>query len=127
MKFALMKKLRGLLASRRGESLVEVLVSIVISGLAILMLATAIASAVNVITMNRNFTDDYFAVSNAVVMADATDEAKKGSGTVSLTWTPDVGTGVPVALEQGKSSLEVNYTVSEAVSGEPIASYEKKG
>ena len=124
MKITLKQRLRGLLASRRGESLVEVLVSIVISGLAILMLATTIAAAVNVIQGNRNFTTKYFAESNAVVKADTSGDAKEGKGAVTLTWTPSAGTGTKVALEQGKPSLNVVYTVNEDVAGKVMASYE---
>jgi len=124
MRATLKQQLRGLLASRRGESLVEVLVSIVVSGLAILMLATTIAAAVHVITENRDFTTKYFAKSNAIVMADNSGGAEEGTGEVTLKSSGDSA----VQLEQGSegsNSITVTYTVSEDVAGEVMASYEK--
>ena len=55
-----MTKGKKKLASRRGETIGETLIALLISALAMLMLAGAISSASNMLTRNRSSMDTYY-------------------------------------------------------------------
>lgn len=105
------------LRSTRGESLTEVLAAIVVSGLAILMLATVIAAAANTNRQSSEQMDKYYKASNELVA----NVASGLSGTVTLN---DID-GNTVRLEEAESSVPVEYTVNEEVGQVPIVSYER--
>ena len=55
-----MKMLRAKLKSRAGESLAEVLIALLVSALALVMLASMIAHAFNMITTSRDKMNAYY-------------------------------------------------------------------
>lgn len=104
--------IRAKARSERGESITEVLVAIVVSGLAILMLATVIATAVNVNQASRKAMNDYYAANNDVVSGALTT-----TGTVTLT-----SDGASVSLA-GDSSISVTCYAGEQAGDTPVVSY----
>ena len=110
----LISALRSKVRSVRGESITEVLVSIVISGLAILMLATVIATAMNVNKSSREAMDRYYEANNNVV-----SNATTVTGTVTV--SPAAG-GSAIAIAS-TDSVDVNCRVGEQSEGVIIASY----
>ena len=101
--------IRAKIRSRRGESITEVLVAIVVSGLAILMLATVIATAVNVNRASQQSMNEYYAANNSVVSGGVT-----ASGSVSLE------SGVAIA---DRDSVTVTYHIGEQADGTLVISY----
>lgn len=110
----LISALRSKVRSVRGESITEVLVSIVISGLAILMLATVIATAMNVNKSSREAMDRYYEANNNVV-----SNATTVTGTVTV--SPAAG-GSAIAIASS-DSVGVECRVGEQSEGVIIASY----
>ncbi len=101
----------------RGETLTEVLASIVISGLAILMLAMVISAASSMIDNSRTAMADYYDQNNQTVEHGG----ETGSGSVTLTDT----TGGTVGLGDG-SSTNVTYSIGETLAnGSAVTSYEE--
>lgn len=98
--------------SNRGETLTEVLVSIVIAGLAILMLAMAISAATSSNLHSQKAIDEYFQESNGI----ATSSTNNGTGSVSL----KTSGGVTVHLNDENS---VNYHIGLEDGATPVASY----
>ena len=100
------------LAGTRGESITEVLVAIVISGLAILMLATVIATAVNVNQASRRAMNEYYAANNNVVVGGVST-----TGSVSLTSGSD-----PISLADS-DSVAVTCHIGTQADGTLVVSY----
>lgn len=69
------KTLAGRLANQRGETLAETLVSLLIAGLSLLMLTSAVASVSRIALRARRVAQDYCAVSNELAsMSDKKTE-----------------------------------------------------
>lgn len=115
----LLNKIHLKASGSRGESLVEVLVSIVISGLAILMLATTVAASVNVNMSSERVMNAYYDASNGL--------AEKGASTSSdATGSVKIKQGdALVTLSGSRDSVPVNYYYDENVGGTIVASYEE--
>ena len=105
----LIKKLN----SRAGESLAETLVALLISALALVMLAAAITSAGNVVTKSRKKLDDFYSANEHIVTR--TDDE-----------TIEVVPGHNVTITGGGSSLQP-YSVTIYKNDEfgkyPVVSY----
>ena len=108
--------LRRLMTCKRGETLTEVLAAIVVSGLAILLLAMAISSAASTNMKTRDAFDSYYAGNNAIAAfegaqgADGASQLK--SGTVTLkTADSQAGSQTAIAIvdESDKDGIEVEY------------------
>ena len=69
------------LRNNAGESIAEVLVALLISSLALMILAGMITSTANMITKSKKVYGDYIAAEASLV--DYTVSASAGSGTVS--------------------------------------------
>ena len=104
------------LRTTRGESITEVLVAILVAGLAVLMLATVIAVAANSNAKSRDAMNEYFAANNNI----AAETVANGTGSVSLA---DANTNETVRLSTS-SSISVNYYISEQYDDTPIATYD---
>ena len=106
-------KLRG----ERGESITEVLVAIVVSGLAILMLGTVIATAVNVNKASQKAIDEYYAANNDVAAGSATATGTVGlasdSGSITLSGSDDVSVSYRIG-EQADGTLVISYVEQES-------------
>lgn len=110
-------RVRAKLRSRRGESITEVLAATVVGGLAILMLAMAIATASKMVMASNDAMDDYY--DNGNVIAESAGDAL--SGTVTL---QSDGKGVALVRD---SALDVVYYESEQTGSVPIVSFEAAG
>ena len=97
------------LTSESGETLTETLVSILITSLALLLLATAIGTAVRIVTRSKSRMSEYYLHESNLIGGEST-------GTVILTFE------VPIELESGTGNLSVK-THSDDLTG--IVYYER--
>lgn len=91
----LMRKLR----SSAGESLVEVLTAVLIGGISLLMLATALTSASSMVKSSSVAMDQYYDTSNALIDSTGKEESlslKTTSGNIGLVKPDD--TSITVTL-----------------------------
>ncbi|MBR1560668.1 MAG: hypothetical protein IJ646_10560 [Clostridia bacterium] len=109
----LMKKLR----SRAGESIGETLVSLLISALALMMLAGAISAAMRVVTTSNDKMTTYYqgdnTLANPSVDSGKIMEIKLTDGTITSTYTE-----VPYYMN---SAFSNKTAVTYVVSGEGAA------
>ncbi len=113
-----MKKLRRKLNSKRGESIAEVLVALLISSLGLALLAVMIASSVRMIETGRETVAEYVEAENALVTRDA---ASGLSGTAVL----NAG-GYDLKLTDASSvKTPVVYYVNGAIGGTSVIAYRK--
>ena len=109
--------IRTWLRNDRGESITEVLVAIVISGLAILLLATAISAAVNTNNASRRAMNEYYAANNNVVQAQGSTTK---DGTVSITLN-----GSAVSLGN-TANIPITCRIGQQVNDTVIGAYTMK-
>lgn len=82
-------RLKRKLQSYRGETMVETLVSVLISALALMLLATAIGTSVNIVKTSRiNMTDYYKNESDAVNDSQDTSSSPDQEGVVLESQVP---------------------------------------
>lgn len=77
-----MQRITAKLRSRAGESLSETLIALLVSVLALVMLAGAISAAGNIVTRSRNAMEEYLAADAAMAGREA---SAKGEGTIAIT------------------------------------------
>lgn len=95
----------------RGETITEALVSILIGGLALLMLATVIASAVNIVSGTRTSLEEYAQNGTSLALYDAdSDSVSKSDGSISI--TSDGGLDAQLSRKSESSAVEY-YMVEE--------------
>lgn len=90
----LIHNIRKKLASRRGESLGEVLVALLVSALAITMLAGAIAASSRMVLRSRDAMQDYYTFTNGLSAGEGTHEP----GTIRFSENLVDGSDVPVTF-----------------------------
>lgn len=100
----------------RGESLVEVLTSIVIGGLALLMLGMAISTASHMAMDSRNAMSNYYQAGNAIASGSATE---LGDGAVSLAQ----GEGKSLKLVSSDESIQATYYRGGALGSDTVVFY----
>lgn len=113
------------LRSKSGESISETLVALLISALALVMLAGAIAAASRIVTKSRTQLKRYYNGNEVLVttptQADINKEYKANEIAVNL------GSAyITVKVKNATSSLEhryVNYYQNQAFSNKPVTSY----
>ena len=108
-----MRNIAKKLKNRRGETIAEVLVSLLIGAMAILMLATMVASATKIITSSSEKMKAY------VIDGNNLAEQSSFSSTGTVTFKKD---GVPVKLTD-KDSISVQYYVNSTVGDKAVVSY----
>jgi len=74
------KRLIDKLRSQAGESIAEVLIALLVSAVALMLLANMITSATSIVTGSREAFDKYVTAENALVSHEGT----RSSGTVSF-------------------------------------------
>lgn len=108
----LSKKLKG----KAGESLAEVLISLLIAALALTMLASVISSAARMITQSKKTMRDYYAA-NGELTTHVHGSANTASGTLTVTVKQGEGETAPVVkLISASESLGVTYFSNQVVS-----------
>ena len=106
----MLKKLR----SNNGESLVEVLISVLISSLALIMLAAMIRGATNAVLTSEKTMHAYY--DESVVLSEQADAEKAG------TFTVNIKSGETVI-----SGTNANYFIDDEINGIDVISYKKAG
>ena len=112
---------RNRLKSRAGESLAEVLISVLISALGIAMLAGVISSAADVVARSKDTMDSYITAGNQ--LAARSDDTAEGTGTVKL--QDDSNNTVKIS-DDSDSSITVNYYINDTAAGDPVVSYSRE-
>ena len=107
------------LASTRGETLTETLVSILVSSLALLMMATAIGTAVNMVKTSREkMTEMYEDESNMVASSAASLEPSTSTlGSIEFS--------VPLELDGEGNPKDIDVAAYSEIEGKS-AFYEKR-
>ena len=106
MKQKVLKKL----SDQAGETIAETLVALLIASLALMMLAGAVSSAMNVVTRSKNAMDEYYADNNGIVARE--DRLKSGTLTISLS-----------GLRSSSENIPVEYWKNDKLSGTPVVAY----
>lgn len=113
------RKVRSKL-NKKGESLSEVLVSILVSALGLVILASLIISATNMIQNSRKKMSDYYGANNANIES-ITEE--RLTGTVGVYLPLGIGYG----LTEGDESLDVTYTKNDISDDVSVIYYRLRG
>ena len=99
------------LNSRAGESIAETLIALLISALALLMLAGAISAAARVVTTSKVAMDEYYAADAGIVQHETGEFVVSGEATVSL----------------AGGSYPITYFENDRLGNAPVVSYVKGG
>ena len=102
---------RNKLKSDRGDSIAEVLIALLISAVALVMLASMITSSTSMIGASKKNIENYYSAANEMTG----DCSVKYSGTVKL---------VPVSGTSMSTSFSVNYYVNEYITNHPVVAFE---
>lgn len=111
------------MSSQAGETIGETLVALLISALALVMLAGAVSSGMRIVTDSKDKMDVYYRVNNAVAERASTAPTIDGmktevfKGTLSVTITN--------LLPIGKTLPQIDYWQNEELSGIPVIAYTK--
>ena len=113
------KTAAGKLGSRAGETITETLVSVLISALALVMLAGAITAASNIIKRSRNALSEYYAANEVMAeMPDSTDAPNIDMTNNAKLW---MSPSKPGAV--GTFSLNVKKYTNKALIGREVTEY----
>jgi len=107
------------LKSRRGETIAEVLVSLLISAVALVMLASMITVSTNMISKNETRMDTYYRANN-----ELTTNTDSADGAVAAAHEGNVGY-YPSEGEDAFRSVQVKYR-AHSLGEEQIVAYWKK-
>ena len=111
-----MNRLSNKLNSRTGETIAETLVALLISALALIMLAGAISTTSRVVTESENKMQEYYTANNSLA------EPSGNNGTLTIADSE----GKNVILFGTTSSIDIAYSKNDAFSGHPVVAYKKK-
>lgn len=101
------------LLCKAGESIAETLIALLISSLALMMLAGAVSSAARIIQSSKASVEDYYKKDNEMI------ENPDKLGPLSVEFTLESGT----AVKFKESTPSVNYNMNQKFSNHPIVSY----
>ena len=114
-------RIRLALRNTHGETITEVLVAMVIVGLALLMLAVVIASSSSIVKKDREYMEDYYETGNAL----ASPSGSGVKGTLTVKYATGVSTGTPVRLSPENDDGEISIEIFYADEGDTVVSYKK--
>ena len=109
-KIMFLSKTHRRIASERGETIVETLISVLVSSLALLMLATAIGTSVNIVLRSRDHMERFYQAENAMI-----ESSIGGTSSSTVSYTTDVAIRTKEAPEKS-GSLKVYSTTDGSVS-----------
>ena len=109
----------GKMRSQVGESIAETLVALLISALALMMLAGAVSSGMRIVTNSRIRIDEYYQVSNAMVARQDNSPIDSQSITGELT------VSITNLLPSSDPPARAKYWKNEQISGVPVIAYTK--
>ena len=110
----LKEKLTNKLRSQSGESIGETLVALLISALALVMLAGAMTSALGMITKSRNKLNSYYDAENNVVTRTNGTQLNNGITITDKTYVIS------------PASYNITYYVDSEFSNTPVIAYKKQ-
>lgn len=117
------KRILRSLRNQKGETLLELLFSLLISSLAMLILASMIVASTNIIKRGNVILGDYISAENEMVKNTSTPEP----GAASI-W-PDGSTAAQKLTDYDPDSdhgqVSVNYYTNNKLGGKLVISYEK--
>lgn len=120
------QKVQNKLRSRAGESLVETLISLLVSSAALLMLAGAITTASRLVTTSRDTLDEYYANNERLSTMDVSMDVSgspppsfvSGGGEITIDNDND-----NVEITLGNGNDEVTFYINNVFSKTPVISY----
>ena len=95
MKRICLKKLK----SQAGESISEVLIALLISSLALVMLASMISATNNIVSKSKSTMEDYYACNEDLERLKKTEEKTTETESVAITIKP-TGTDTSIEIEK---------------------------
>lgn len=117
-----MKRAIQKLSGRAGESLGETLFALLISALALMMLAGAVSAGMRMVTSSKKAVDDYYQVNNAIVarssasLSNLRENLGSYSGAMTIVISnPSTSTTV--------TSTSVSYWKNEQMGATPVVTY----
>jgi len=130
-----MKRLKARIAAKlkgnAGESLSEVLISLLIAALAMTMLAYAISSTSRIVTRSKDKMEKYYLANEGVttnnVVKDSNNVELVSSAESTFTLTADDGTEGGATVKLMDNQNVVLYTNKEAGNKNKVISYKLKG
>ena len=118
MKRKILKKI----SSQSGETIAETLVALLIASLALMMLAGAVSSAMNVVTKSKEAVNEYYTVNNAVVARETAKPTGLNVNETTGKFTDKLNITIP-GLLPSSTPIEVTYWKNEQISGTPVIAY----
>ena len=113
------------LSSKAGESIGETLVALLISALALMMLAGAVTSGMRVVTRSKDAMDGYYTVSNALAAKDTAKPVKDGLTVQGDFYYPNGITITASDLMPDAATYTANGWANQQLSGKPVIAYTK--
>ena len=110
------------LNSQDGESIGEVLVALLISSLALVMLASMITATTRIVTRSKKWTNNYVSASNVLIDQGSSNP---GTGAVSLKVKVDGVDTVIKLVDDANKSIPVYYYTNSTISSTPVTVYRK--
>lgn len=107
------------LASQSGESIAETLVALLIASLALVMLAGAMSSSVDIVTGSKNKLDNYYKGTE-----DLFNDGDSNTGTVTISSDSTESFAVSGTSTLKTSPYEVNYVVNNEFGNTPVVVYQ---
>lgn len=107
------------LFSQAGETIAETLIALLVSALALVMLAGAIGTAARIISQSETKMQQYYQANNTLASPGTGEEGKKGTATIGFTKS-----GGSIKLVD-TDSFSVKYTKNDEISSKPVVAYAK--
>lgn len=107
-------RLKAKLKSKAGETIGETLIALLVSALALTMLAGAISTAAKLITESETKMTEYYAGINAL-----------GNPNTSGLSVELIGAEESIKLMGNASTIDVSYSINPAFPNKPVIAYKK--
>ncbi|MBO4419995.1 MAG: hypothetical protein J5789_09265 [Oscillospiraceae bacterium] len=121
----MIRRLKARLRSKRGESIAEVLIALMISSMALVLLAGMITATTGIVKKSKDATNEYTGKSNQLV--EKLDSECSGSGEVHFLLRNVSGALSDTKLtDSAEESISVLYYVNESIGSVKVTSYEKR-
>ena len=117
-----MERIRHKLRGRRGESIAEVLIALLVSALGLTLLAGMISYSSNLIKDSRAQTDTFIAEDTRLTVRS--DASADGTGKVKVTEKTEMSDQVISLTDQSGDKIDVSCFVNDTMGG-TILSYGK--
>lgn len=120
-----MNAVKNKLKSQTGESITETLVALLISALALTMLAGAVGATERIIQSSEKKMEKYYKANNTAI--EQTAQKKGTDGTISLTLTDGSGNSKATVLPGGtEAGITVKYNSNNEFHNNTVVMYALK-